>query len=143
MVRHAVALLFAASFLLESAAFAAPPPIEAYGKLPAIEHVSLSPSGERIAYIATDGEKRRFIVTTAEGKVISGGDVGGVKVRDVEWAGDDHVLIVSTATVTLGPAFTVWQAELATVVVVNANTGRLWDSPDRRAMVRVVRNSKL
>jgi len=31
---------------------AGPPPVEDYGKLPAWEHVTLSPSGSRYAYIA-------------------------------------------------------------------------------------------
>jgi hypothetical protein len=31
---------------------AAPPPIEAYGRLPAMNMVQLSPSGERYAFIA-------------------------------------------------------------------------------------------
>ena len=124
MIREVFGLLLAVGLSIGTAARAGPPPIEAYGKLPAIEHVSLSPSGERIAYIATDGEKRRFIVTSTDGKVITGGAVGDLKVRDVEWAGDDHVLIESTATVTLGPSFTVWQTELATVVVVNVATGK-------------------
>jgi dipeptidyl aminopeptidase/acylaminoacyl peptidase len=126
MAGRALGLFLAAMLFFGAVARAAPPPVEDYGKLPAIDHVSLSPSGERIAYVAKDGEDRRLIVATLDGKPIAGGNIGGVKVRDVVWAGDDHVLVVSTATVTLGPNFTVWQTEMATVVVIDVSTGKMF-----------------
>ena len=49
-------------------ALAAPPPVEAYGKLPAVEQVRLSPSGQRYAFIAVIGEQRRLVAVTADGE---------------------------------------------------------------------------
>jgi len=72
-------------------AFAAPP-IEAYGKLPGISDVVLSPSGTRIALIATDGEERSLYISTTEGKALNITKIGVFKVRELIWAGDDHVL---------------------------------------------------
>jgi dienelactone hydrolase len=124
MIRLAFVGLLAAAVLMGGLAYAAPP-IEDYGKLPAIEEARLSPSGERYAVIATLGEQRRLIVATTEGKTLQLADVGKLKVRKLEWAGNDHVLVTTTATVTLGPQFNVWQAELATVIAVNVDTGKV------------------
>ncbi len=44
-------LLFAVALSASLSARAAPPPVEAYGKLPAVEEVHLSPSGGRYAMI--------------------------------------------------------------------------------------------
>jgi dipeptidyl aminopeptidase/acylaminoacyl peptidase len=124
MVRLAFGMMLSAVFLLGMRAQAAPP-VEAYGKLPAIEDVSLSPSGDRYAFIATTGDKRRLITATTDGKPLQIADVGDLKVRSLEWAGENHVLVTTTATVTLGPEFTVWEAELATVISMNVDTGKL------------------
>ncbi len=103
---------------------AAAPPVEAYGRLPGIDEVHLSPSGERYAFIATVGEKRSLIVSTFDNKPLQIANVGNAKVQDVEWAGDDHVLVTLSATVTLGPQFKLWQQELKTVVSLNVLTGK-------------------
>lgn len=43
-------------------ALAAPPPLSAYGALPAINHVSLSPDGSRLAFVGVSGEDRRLVL---------------------------------------------------------------------------------
>ena len=64
MFRAGLALAFAGALLAAPVAQAAPPPIEAYGKLPAVENVSLSPSGERFAMVAVDQNSRKLVVAT-------------------------------------------------------------------------------
>jgi len=123
MIRVAVGLLFAIALSAAQAVLAAPP-VEAYGKLPGIEEVSLSPSGGRYAFIATDGETRRLYVASTDGKPLHIIEVGTTKVLGLDWAGEDHVLATLSATVTLGPDFNVWQAELETVVALNVQTGK-------------------
>jgi len=125
MVRHAFVLLFAAVLSWGSAAQAAPPPIEAYGKLPAMEFVRLSPSGERFAFIGNDGEKRRLFVSTTSNQPLASGDVGTLKVRDLEWAGEDHLLVRSSATIERTKDPEGWKSELLTVSVLNVTTGHL------------------
>jgi dipeptidyl aminopeptidase/acylaminoacyl peptidase len=79
------------------AAHAAPP--EAYGRLPSIEQVVISPSGTYAAYVVTNGEKRSIAIqTTADHKVKSVAPAGGQKVRDIRWAGDDHLVITTSTT---------------------------------------------
>lgn len=76
----------------------AAPPLEAYGHLPAVENMQLSPSGERYAFIALVGETRRLGVLTDKGKVVFSADLGAIKVRNIEWVGDDRVLLTMSAT---------------------------------------------
>lgn len=91
--------MLAAVVALTLAAPAAAAPLEAYGKLPMIETVSLSPSGHAAAIVATNGEERLLIVHdfTAK-KITTRVSVGASKVRGVQWAGDDHLLIINTMT---------------------------------------------
>ncbi|MFI4973166.1 MAG: alpha/beta hydrolase family protein [Caulobacterales bacterium] len=69
-------------------------PLEAYGQLPAIEQAAISPDGKLLAVAATNGEKRTVIIESlADRKAISGIRVGETKLRDLRWAGSNHVLI--------------------------------------------------
>ena len=76
MVRLAFGLLLAVACFFGGSVLAAPPPIEAYGKLPGIELVQISPSGTRYAFIATVGDQRRLIVATADGKPLQVAKIG-------------------------------------------------------------------
>lgn len=122
MHRFVFALALAGLAALTSNARAAPPPIEAYGSLPAIEMVSLSPSGDRYAFIAKVGDARRLYVATVENKSLAVTDVGDNKVRGLSWAGEDYVLVTIGATVNLGLDFTVNKNELYAVAVLNLKT---------------------
>lgn len=124
-------LFFAAALSFAAVVHAAAPPVEAYGKLPAVDYMRLSPSGDKLAYVATDGDTRRIMVVGADLKPISAGDLGDLKVRDVEWAGDEHVMIESSATLGLGQRFPATVAlgpfgrsERFTYTVLNVQTGK-------------------
>ena len=77
---------------------AAAPPLEAYGHLPSVELIRLSPSGERYAFVAVIGESRKLVVATYDNKVLEATKVGNAKVRDIEWAAEGHVLVTTTST---------------------------------------------
>jgi dienelactone hydrolase len=96
-----------------------PPPVEDYGKLPGVAHLTMSPSGERYAMIATVGETRRLLVLNRADELVESNDIGSVKVEGVEWAGDDHLLVFASATVELGINFAVSKTELDSVIVVD------------------------
>jgi dipeptidyl aminopeptidase/acylaminoacyl peptidase len=126
MFRSGLALVFACALLAAPKALAAPPPVEAYGKLPAVENVSLSPSGRSFALISVDGEKRALVVaTTADDKPVYGLDVSGLKVVGVDWAGEDHLLVTISGTVPLGFDFAVSKAEFTGVLVINVKTKKM------------------
>lgn len=92
--------VLAATMLAASAAAA--PPLEAYGRLAAIEDIELSPDGRRVAFITVNGENRELVIQEFGGKQRIRLNAGQAKVRDVSWAGPDHVLITSTATGRVG-----------------------------------------
>jgi dipeptidyl aminopeptidase/acylaminoacyl peptidase len=77
-------------------------PLSAYGRLPAIEDATISPSGHAVALVVTNGEQRFIVVQEiASGAITLKGFVGDHKIRDVQWAGDKHLLLVSSATETV------------------------------------------
>jgi dipeptidyl aminopeptidase/acylaminoacyl peptidase len=113
-------LAIATAFLgLGAQAWAAPPPVEDYGKLPNFQELTISPSGTRYAFVARIDGARRLVVLTNESKVIEAGDIGNAKIEGVEWAGDDHLLVHTSSTVELGMTFAVSKTELDGVVAVD------------------------
>jgi dipeptidyl aminopeptidase/acylaminoacyl peptidase len=75
-----------------------PPPIEAYGDLPAIEDAVLSPSGRYSALLTTLRGERVIMVLDAAGAPVKRLVVGDAKVRAIEWVGDDAILLLRTET---------------------------------------------
>ena len=74
-------------------------PLEVYGRLPTIESIALSPDGASLASIVTDGELRSLAVQNlADGKLIAGLAAGDNKVRDIRWAGPNHVILTLSST---------------------------------------------
>ncbi len=97
---------FAAAFMLscwprlaEAQALPAPPPLEVYGALPSVEHMTLSPSGQRLAFIGMDGDDRKLFVRKVGGNALLAIKVGDSKVRDMRFVGDDFVTLSISATV--------------------------------------------
>jgi len=137
MIRLAFVWLFVVALLAGGRAYAAPP-VEAYGKLPGVTDVTLSPSGDHVAMVATDGKKRSiYILTTADNKPLCTGAIGSLKVRDLTWAGEDYVLVRATATVNLGMEFGSQRDELATVLVVKVSSGEVTQVFGRRHAQKV------
>ncbi len=105
----------------------AAPPLATYGRLPALEFVRLSPSGDKIAFVAVDGETRRLFVRKVGGDVMLVEKVGESKVRGLEWAGDDLVLVEASGTLKFGNGILdKWsystRAEIFMALVVNLKT---------------------
>jgi hypothetical protein len=91
------ALAAASLGVFTSAAAAAP--LEAYGRLPAIEEIAISPDGARIAYVVTDGENRHVVVNALEpAQKLFDLVAGQRKLRAIGWAGPDHLLITTSTT---------------------------------------------
>ena len=73
-------------------------PLEAYGKLPSIESATISPSGHAVAVVVTNGEDRTVVVQDLKSHATTlRGFLGTYKIRNVSWAGDDHLALVSSA----------------------------------------------
>src|SRR5882757_3979985 len=94
----AAAACLLAGWGLDGTAVAAPP-VEAYGHLPSVELIRLSPSGARYAFVAVAGESRKLVVATYDNKPLEATAVGDTKVRDLYWAAEGHVLLKTSATI--------------------------------------------
>ncbi len=120
-------ILFALVVLFAPTWARASPSIESYGKLPALDMVRLSPSGEKIAFIVHDGDTRKLFVRSVGGDALLVSPVGTSKIRGLEWAGDDYLLISVSATLKFGTgALNKWsystRAELFLVFIANLKT---------------------
>ncbi len=120
--RLAAAVSAAVLFVLAPAAVAAPP-LEAYGKLPALDMVRVSRDGQALAYLKSEGDDRFVVVQKLDGTVVRMADIGRLKVRTLRWADADHVLVIATTTATL-PRLLIWQ-EFPVGYSLNVNTGKV------------------
>jgi dipeptidyl aminopeptidase/acylaminoacyl peptidase len=92
-------LFFCLCVVLLAAPARAAPDVEAYGRLPSIEQASISPDGSKIAFVKTTKDARWLaIVDINEEKLAGGGQLGDTKLRSVEWADDDHLLLTTAST---------------------------------------------
>ena len=75
-------------------------PLEVYGRLPSIENVALSPDGSLLALVHTTANDRiLFVHSLAEHKTLGKAlRLGATKLRSIEWADNDHLLIFSSVT---------------------------------------------
>jgi len=134
-LRFATGLILAA-FCSVGMARAAPP-LASYGRLPALDLVRLSPSGNRIAFVAVTGENRKLFVRKVDGEAMLVNDVGTSKVRDIEWAGEDFLLISGSATLKFGTGLlNKWnvptRAELPILLIANLKTGHISRALDQQ-----------
>lgn len=74
-------------------------PLTVYGQLPNLEDVALSPDGTRVAYVRTQGDLRVvFVAGVADHKLIGYVKTGEEKLRHIEWADDDNLMLVTSET---------------------------------------------
>jgi cephalosporin-C deacetylase-like acetyl esterase len=75
------------------------PPLEAFGNLPTLEDVVVSPDGSRLAFVRTEGENRIVVAKQIAGAQTLGGvKVGDVKLRSLVWIDNDNLLITVSNT---------------------------------------------
>jgi dipeptidyl aminopeptidase/acylaminoacyl peptidase len=86
--------------LLSMAAPARQPtaPLAAYGRLPTLEDVAISPDGTRIAFVKTKEDSRALFIIELSGKFLGGVRIGSTKLRRVFWQDNDRVLAVVSST---------------------------------------------
>lgn len=58
-----------------------------------VQRAELSPDGRRVAYVAALGNSRRLRVQALDGDFSRTADLRGLDVRDILWAGNDHLLL--------------------------------------------------
>ncbi|MEM9965613.1 MAG: S9 family peptidase [Asticcacaulis sp.] len=99
------------------------PPLSAYGKLPDIEDVALSPSGTRVALVKDINDQRIIIdhdIATGDNKFAS---VSKSKIRTLFWGDDDHIILVASQTANLRD-FVGGSSEWYTGQILNLRKGK-------------------
>ncbi|MGC1520991.1 MAG: S9 family peptidase [Steroidobacteraceae bacterium] len=103
----------------------ADPAVEDYGRLPSIEQAALSPDGSKIAFVKTTQDWRVLaIVDIGEEKLVGGMRLGDAKLRSIEWADDDHLLL-TTASSTMPRGLTGERTEWHLMSVYDLKTKKL------------------
>jgi len=73
-------------------------PLAVYGRLPGLEHVTISPDGSNVAFVKTANDLHAIaILRLADKKVLGVLNVGEAKLRALLWVDDDHI-VVETST---------------------------------------------
>jgi dipeptidyl aminopeptidase/acylaminoacyl peptidase len=76
---------------------AGPPGASAFGALPAISDVSMSPNGTKLAFVAAQGDTQAVVIENVDGShpmVVPGKE----KIRGVSWASNDVALVAVSVT---------------------------------------------
>ena len=95
----AIMLCAAACLSWHSNAAAEAAPLAAFGRLPTLEDVAISPDGSKIAFVRTNGESRTLIVLPlSKREPIGAVRVGDTKLRGVGWVDDGNILATVSST---------------------------------------------
>ena len=86
----------AAGVLAASSAHAAP--LAAYGGLPFIEMIELSPDGNRLALGLSTGGERLLAIKNLNDGATDNYPIGDAKLRRIDWFGSDHVIVTTSRT---------------------------------------------
>jgi dienelactone hydrolase len=82
---------------------AEPAPLEAFGRLPTLEHLVISPDGTQLAYVRTEEDRRTLIVRRFDNaEVLGGARLSETKLRNIAWANNDN-LLASVSDTSLPP----------------------------------------
>ncbi len=96
---HRIALLFIGFFLAEYVSAQSLPPLEAYGAMQRVDLLTLSPSGNRVAYrMTTDDQDAIVVVDLDAQKMIAGIEVGEIAARNLQFVDDENLLIFASKT---------------------------------------------
>jgi dipeptidyl aminopeptidase/acylaminoacyl peptidase len=81
-----------------AAADAGPPPLSAYGRLPAVSDVAISPDGTRVTFLTTRNNERLIIDYELATKKAAAAAIEGDKFRDLMWVDNSHVFLLTSMT---------------------------------------------
>ncbi|MXP24773.1 prolyl oligopeptidase family serine peptidase [Altererythrobacter indicus] len=117
-----------------------PPPIEAYGELPAIEDIALSPDGDKLAALGTWNGQRQIFTMDNELHYISSVPVENVKIRRLQWANENTLLVEASQTQKLNMNYNVDQFELYSALLIDTNNKKKIQSvfQDKRNVANAV-----
>ena len=98
-------------------------PLSAYGALPDVEEAVISPDAGNIAVLMTQNGVRQIVLVREGMQVFGQLPVGDLKIRYLDWVGDEMLLIVSSQTEDLPGYFTTDKAEFSIAQLYDTRTG--------------------
>ena len=102
-----------------------PAPISAYADLPMFEDMTLSPNGELLGVaMRVNGSREVFILNTDK-KVFARAPIGDAKLRGLYWVGNDHLLMMTSATKDLGDKYGSGMTEMSRGFLLPADGSEL------------------
>jgi dipeptidyl aminopeptidase/acylaminoacyl peptidase len=108
----------------DASAASAPPAIEIYAGTPLVDHIALSPDGQRIAIVSQKGDEKillHYDIADPEPKSLS---IGAAKVRDLFWGDNTHVILVDSQTTAL-TGFAGYRHEFSLARCIAVETGEV------------------
>ena len=74
-------------------------PLEAYGRLPSLSHVQISPDGGSLAFVVTKGDAQQIVLERlADHSVVAVLEWGNLKIRALDWADSQNLVITNSVT---------------------------------------------
>lgn len=116
--------LFVAALVGAATMAHAAPPLEAYGRLPGVEFMTVSPRGGHIAMVVRQGGGQSLLVTSSAGVAETKAPLGDQNVRRIRWAGEDRVIMMGSASIN-APALGFPRQEWMGAAVLNLKTGKV------------------
>lgn len=120
-----------------AATAAVPPPAEAFGKIPNISNVELNPKGNLLGWADNSGAEQKIVIFDLDANALKGThNVGsGAKLRGLDWADDETLLIHVSLTHTVSTTARDNPSEWLRTIAVDAVRGEarilLMTDPER------------
>lgn len=97
MLRHLAVALSCLTVAALGGSALAKPPLDAFGDMPDIRAMELSPDGKRVAYIQRDGDTDVLVIHDLETGVGKGlAKVTDIRARQVQFVSNDYVLLIAS-----------------------------------------------
>jgi dipeptidyl aminopeptidase/acylaminoacyl peptidase len=120
---------------LAHAAAGGPPPVEIFGKLPAIESPKLSPGGTMLAYLSSVDGRRCLVIHHLDSSRPSHGVCpGAFEVRWFAWKTDERLILEVYAPSRLAGSDSATENRLVAIDVSGAHSRNLSDARNQRAV---------
>ena len=98
MKHHAITVILCL-FALVATPMASGAPLEAYGRLPVLDDLAISPDGKQLAYVTSfQGSTAVVVYAIDSAKIVAGVNLKTLKVRDLRWPDNDNVLITTSSS---------------------------------------------
>ena len=122
-----VLLLFAGPFGAQAQPAAAPPPVAAFGQLPTISDIAVSPDGQHWAgLIGTPTGTQIQVRRTSDGELIAVTGAEKSKLRAIQWVGNGHLVITITTTGRVIDLADTSKREWTMLMALDLNGDRRW-----------------